>query len=344
MQYSKLGQTNISVSRICLGTMTYGEQNTPAEAFEQMDYALSQGINFLDTAEIYAIPPKPQTCGATETIIGNWLKARGNRKEVVIASKVAGRGESISWIRNGPRHTKAHIDAAVEGSLKRLQTDYIDLYQLHWPDRRYAGFGFQTYQDYDDDYEAFGDILEHLNAHVQAGRLRHIGVSNESPYGVMSFIHESKLKALPRIASIQNCYSLVNRTFEMGLAEVALREQVGLLAYSPLAQGYLTGKYRNGARPAGARKTLFERLNRYEGPGGVEMVDKYVDLAQSLGLDPAQMALKFVDTRPFVTSTIIGATTMAQLKTDIEAFEMPWSRDFEAAINALHATHPNPCP
>jgi aryl-alcohol dehydrogenase-like predicted oxidoreductase len=324
--------------------MTYGQQNSQDEGFAQMDYARDCGINFFDTAELYAIPPMAKTFGATETIIGHWFKARNNRKDVVLATKISGRADGFTWIRGGPRHTKTHIDQAVEGSLRRLQTDYIDLYQLHWPDRRYAGFGFHAYNDYDADYEAFGDILHHLDTHIKAGHIRHIGVSNESPYGVMSFLHEAKTKGLARIASIQNGYSLVNRTFEQGLAEIALREDVGLLAYSPLAQGYLSGKYHNGARPEGARKTLFERLNRYEGPGGVEMIDKYVALARAHGLDPAQMALKFVDTRPFVTATIIGATTMAQLQSDIAAFDMAWNEEIEKEINALHASHPNPCP
>jgi len=340
IRFSTLGRTDIKVSRICLGTMTYGQQNTEAEAFEQMDYARQIGINFFDTAELYAIPPRPETCGATETIIGNWMKARKCRDEIVLATKITGRADGLNWIRQGGRHTKAQIDEAVEGSLKRLQTDCIDLYQLHWPDRRYAGFGFQSYQHYDADYEPFESILEALQAHVKAGRIRHIGLSNESSYGVMRFLGAGE----PRVQSIQNAYNLVNRTFEQGLAEIALNEQVGLLAYSPLAQGYLSGKYRGDAAPAGARRTLFGRMGRYEGPGGVMMIDAYCDLAQTMDWDPAQMALKFVDTRSFVTATIIGATTMKQLKHDCEAFDKPWTPELEKAVNALHASHPNPCP
>ena len=325
-------------------TMMYGSQVSQADAWAQMDYAVSRGVNFLDTAEAYAIPPRPETQGATERTIGEWLRARGNRQDIILATKIAGRADTMTWIRNGPRHTRKHIDAAVEGSLKRLQTDYIDLYQLHWPDRRYAGFGFHHYTDYDADYESFHAILETLDHHVKAGRIRHIGVSNESPYGVMKFLSEAEKHGLPRIASIQNAYSLVSRAFEYGLAEVSLREDVGLQAYSALAQGYLTGKYRNAALPEGARKTLYQRLNRYEGPGGEAAINKYVDLAASLGLKPEQLALKFVDQRPFTTTTIIGASTMNQLVSDIDAFDLKWTPEIDKAVMTLHLGHPNPCP
>ena len=344
MKFSPLGRTGLSVSRVCLGTMMYGSQVGQADAFAQMDYALTRGINFFDTAEAYAIPPRPETQGATERIIGAWFKARGKRDQVILASKIAGRADTMTWIRNGPRHTREHIDAAVAASLERLQTDYIDLYQLHWPDRRYSGFGFHEYRDYDADYESFLSILESLDRHVKAGRIRHIGVSNESPWGVMRFLAEAEKHGLPRLASIQNCYNLVSRSFDYALAEVSLREDVGLLAYSTLAQGYLTGKYRNGARPEGARKTLYERLNRYEGPGGIEMIDKYVDLAVELGVKPEVLALKFADSRSFTTSTIIGASSMDQLKSDIDAFEVEWTEAMDKAVYALHVSHPNPCP
>ena len=344
MKYSPLGRTGLQVSRVCLGTMMYGSQVNQTDAWAQMDYALTRGINFFDTAEAYAIPPRPETQGATERIIGEWLQARGNRQDLILATKIAGRNDDMSWIRNGPRHTRDHIDAAVAASLKRLQTDYIDLYQLHWPDRRYVAFGFHHYNDYDADYESFLSILESLDRHVKAGRIRHIGVSNESPYGVMKFLSEAETHGLPRIASIQNAYSLVSRAFDYGLAEVSLREDVGLLAYSSLAQGYLTGKYRNGALPEGARKTLYQRLWRYEGPGGEAMINKYVDLAADLGLKPEQLALKFADQRPFTTSTIIGASSMAQLISDIDAFDTVWTDEIDKAVLALHLSHPNPCP
>ena len=344
MKYSPLGRTGLQVSRVCLGTMTWGQQNSQAEGFEQMDYALTRGINFFDTAELYSIPPKAETQGSTETIIGNWFAQSGKRHDVILATKMAGRSDAMTWFRGGSRQNKAHIEAAVDASLARLQTDYIDLYQLHWPDRRIQAFGAHTYSDYDNDYESFHAILENLDSQVKAGKIRHIGVSNESAYGVMKFLHEAEVHGLPRLASIQNVYSLVSRHFDNGLAEIAMREDVGLLAYSPLAQGYLTGKYRGGALPAGARKTLFDRAQRYEGPGGVEMIDKYLDLAQRLGVAPEVLALKFVDTRMFVTSTIIGATTMAQLKTDIDAFDTVWTEDMEAGVRDLHLSHPSPCP
>lgn len=357
MQYRQLGRTDVRVSSVCLGTMTWGEQNTEAEGHAQMDLARDRGINFLDTAEMYAVPPRPETQGNTERIIGTWLKARGGRDKVVIATKISGRSP-MTWTRQGgvsandgpvdgglTRQTRQQVDYAVAASLKRLQTDYIDLYQLHWPDRPYAGFGFQTYRDYEGEWLAFEDILDSLDAHVKAGRIRHVGVSNESPWGVMRFIAESNARGLPRMASIQNAYNLVNRVFETGgLAEIAMREQVGLLAYSPLAQGYLTGKYRDGAMPEGSRKRLFQRLQRYEGPGAQETIAAYLDLAAELGMEPAHLALKFVDAQPWVTSTIIGATSMRQLETDLAAFELTWTDELQRRVDDLHKAHPNPCP
>ncbi|MBO9546092.1 aldo/keto reductase [Caulobacter sp.] len=350
MEYVKLGRTDVSVSRCCLGTMTWGSQNTEAEAHQQMDYALGRGVNFWDTAEMYASPPNAETQGRTESYIGSWLEKTGKRHEIVLASKVAGQGAAfggLPWMRKDgsvTRQTKAQIDEAVEGSLRRLKTDYLDLYQLHWPDRQVRVFGGQAYKDYDQNFEAFGDILQALDAHVRKGSIRHLGVSNEFPWGVMKFLSESETRGLPRIASIQNAYHLANRTFEYGLAEIAMREQVGLLAYSPLAQGQLTGKYLDGALPAGSRKALYNRMQRYEGPGSQEAFRAYVDLAKAQGIDPAQLALKFCDTRPFVTATIIGATSMAQLTTAIDAFDLAWTDDLETAVNAIHAQHPNPCP
>ena len=357
MKFRQLGRTDVRVSSVCLGTMTWGQQNSEADGHAQLDLARDRGINFIDTAEMYAVPPKPETQGSTERIIGTWLKARGGRDKVVLATKISGRSPMI-WTRQGgasandgpvdgglTRQTKQQIDYAVGASLKRLQTDYIDLYQLHWPDRPYGGFGFQTYRDYQGEWLAFEDILESLDAHVKAGRIRHLGVSNESPWGVMRFVAESERRGLPRMASIQNAYSLVNRSFETGgLAEIALREQVGLLAYSPLAQGYLTGKYQNGALPAGARKTLFQRLNRYEGVGAAAAFDAYLALAVELGMKPEHLALKFVDAQPWVTATIIGATTMAQLESDLAAFDLAWSDELQTKVDAIHKRHPNPCP
>jgi aryl-alcohol dehydrogenase-like predicted oxidoreductase len=346
MQTRPLGRTGLNVPLICLGTMTFGEQNTQDEGFAQMDYALDRGIDFFDTAELYAIPPKPETYGATEIIIGNWMKTRKNRSKITLASKVAGRSP-MNWMRengSGTRVNKAHIDEAVEKSLKRLQTDYIDLYQIHWPDRGINVFGGMTYKDYKQDYASFEDVLAALDVWVKKGAIRHIGVSNETPWGVMRFVEEAQRNGLPRIASIQNAYNLLNRVFEYGLAEIAMRENVGLLAYSPLAQGYLTGKYLDGARPAGARTTLFERGQRYEGPSADRAIRAYVELAGDHGLSPSQLALRFCATREFMTSVIIGATTMDQLTHDIDAFDAPWSEALEAAVNAIHNNIPNPCP
>ncbi len=346
MQFRPLGRTGLNVSSIGLGTMTWGEQNTEAQGHAQMDYALERGINFFDTAEVYAVPPKPDTQGSTERIIGTWFKARQNRKEVILATKVTGRS-AMGWIRQDGGKTRlnpAQIDEAVEGSLKCLQTDYIDLYQLHWPDRKLALFGGHAYQDYPVDFTPFEIILEALERHVQKGNIRHIGVSNETAWGVMRYLTEAKMRTLPRIASIQNAYHLVNRTFENGLAEIALREDVGLLAYSPLGQGTLTGKYVDGAKPEGARGTLFGRLDRYQGPGAEAAIKACLTCAKEHGLSPVQLALKFCDSRPFVTSTLIGATRMDQLKENIDAFDTIWTEDLEKAVNDLHAAHRSPCP
>lgn len=348
MEMRELGRTGLKVTSCCLGTMTWGEQNTEAEGHEQMDYAIDRGVNFFDTAELYAIPPKAETQGSTERIIGSWFKARGNRDKIILATKIVGRSGN-TWFRDDKvdqcRVTKEQIDEAVEKSLKRLQTDYIDLYQIHWPDRPVNMFGERIKpKHYKIPYEPFEDILDHLNTHVQKGNIRHIGVSNETPYGVMRFLAESDQRNLPRMQSIQNAYNLVNREFETALEEITMHEQVGLLAYSPLAQGYLTGKYRNGALPKGSRKQLFQRLGRYEKPHAEEAINAYIDLANEKGLDPTQLAIRFCDTRPFVTSTIIGATNMDQLKTCIDAFTINWTDELEDAVNALHARQPNPCP
>ena len=348
MEYRELGRTGIKVSAICLGTMTWGEQNTEAEGHEQMDYALDQGINFFDTSEMYAVPPRKETQGSTEKIIGNWFKARGNRDKVVLATKVAGRSP-MDWLRNDGSPTeqsRAQILEAVDKSLARLQTDYIDLYQLHWPDRPVALFGGNglTYRHIEAETHGIDEILETLQEIVKSGKVRHIGLSNETPWGTMKFVHYAEAKGLPRVQSIQNAYNLLNRTFELGGAEIAHREDVGLLAYSPLAQGYLTGKYQNGALPKGSRKQLFNRLQRYESPEADSAIEQYLALAKKHGLDASQLANQFATTRPFVTSNIIGATSMEQLKLNIASKDLKWTEELEKEVNAIHKNQPNPCP
>lgn len=350
MELRRLGRTDTLVSALCLGTMTFGEQNSEAEGHAQMDYAFEKGINFFDAAELYPIPPRKETQGRTERIIGTWFKQTGKRDQVVMATKVVGR-TVMDWFReNGEegRLTRKQIEFAVDRSLKNLQTDYIDLYQIHWPDRNVSLFGSNPSRWYD--VAAVGDensielALEVLADQVKAGKIRHIGLSNESPWGTMRFVAAAERLGLPRPVSIQNAYSLVNRTFEGGLAEVAIRENVGLLAYSVLAQGYLTGKYRNGALPKGARKTLFDRMQRYEDPRTLEAVDAYCDLAKDLGLDPSQMAIAHALSRSFMTSVILGATRMDQLETDIAAAELTLSDEALERIDALHQIFGNPAP
>jgi aryl-alcohol dehydrogenase-like predicted oxidoreductase len=349
MEYRKLGATDLSVSAICLGSMTWGQQNTQAEGHEQLDYALARGVNFIDTAEIYSIPPRRETQGSTERIIGSWLAARKNRDKVVIATKVAGRGDA-DWLREGGAGTaldRKNILYAIEGSLKRLRTDYVDLYQLHWPDRSLPlwGAGGTTYRRPSKRAEVpIEGTLEAMNELVKAGKVRHIGLSNETPWGVARFLRAAELGRGPRVASIQNAYNLINRTFEMGLAEFAERDNVGLLAYSPLAQGYLTGKYMGGARPPGARTTLFERAQRYEKPGVEAAIAAYLALAAEIGVDPSQLAIAYVTSRPFVTSNIIGATSMAQLKCNLDSLEVKITPRIERRIDEIHQLHSNPAP
>lgn len=346
MQRKPLGRTGLTMPAVCLGTMTFGEQNSEAEGHAQMDMAFERGVDFFDTAEIYAIPPRAETAGATERIVGSWLKRRGLRDRVIVATKVAGRSP-MNWLRadgKGTRVDRAQIDEAVAGSLKRLQTDWIDLYQIHWPDRRVSMFGGWSWRDYPDDYTPFEEILEALDAWVRRGAIRHIGVSNETAWGVMRYTAEAEARGLPRIASIQNAYNLVNRTFEIGLAETCVREDVALLAYSPLGQGYLTGKYLDGARPAGARTTLFNRGQRYEGPGAEGALRAYVELAARHGMSGAELALRFCMSRPFMGSVILGATSLEQLAHALDACEQGWSDELERAVETIHATAPNPCP
>jgi aryl-alcohol dehydrogenase-like predicted oxidoreductase len=347
MQYRPLGRTGLNVSLIGLGTMTWGQQNTEAEGHAQMDYALDHGINFFDTAELYPIPPKPETQGATERIIGTWFESRGTRDKVILASKVVGRSD-MSWFRDdGSRAelSKGQIEEAVNKSLKRLKTDYIDLYQLHWPDRPMTwGANPVIYRHQEGPSHAIEDILGHLQDLVSAGKIRHVGLSNESAWGTMTFLRHAQAGGLPRVQSVQNAYSLLNRTYETALAEISLREQVSLLAYSPLAQGFLTGKYLNGARPPGARTTLFERSQRYQTPGAEPAIERYVELARSFGLDPAQLAIAFVNARSFVASTIIGATSMKQLAVDIGSIDVTITPELQERIDAIHLVHTNPCP
>jgi len=347
MEYRQLGKTDLNVSLICLGTMTWGEQNSEAEAFEQLDYALDQGVNFIDCAEMYPVPPRPETQGRTEEYIGNWLAARGSRDKVVLATKVTGRGDSnpgVAHLRGGPRLDRAQIHKACDDSLQRLRTDTIDLYQVHWPERQTNFFGRLGYQHGEDDGIAIAETLDALAELVKAGKVRHIGLSNETAWGMHRYLRLAAHGSKPRIASIQNPYSLLNRTFEVGCAEMAIREQCGLLVYSPLAFGVLSGKYLGGKKPAGARLTLFERFQRYTNARALQATEAYVQLAREFGLDPAQMALAFINGQPFVTSNIIGATTMEQLRSNIASAQIQLTDDQLAAIESVHAQNPNPAP
>ncbi|MGD1885974.1 MAG: aldo/keto reductase [Cohaesibacteraceae bacterium] len=349
MEKRPLGRTGMDVSVICLGTMTWGQQNTEAEGHEQSDYALDQGINFFDTAELYSIPPKAETQGSTENIIGSWFADRKNRDRVILATKAVG-ATSMTWFSPNKDQpslpTRKRVMDAVDASLKRLQTDYIDLYQLHWPGRPFSIFGTNpiVWKPSDGPEVDIEETLDAFDALVKSGKVRAIGLSNESSWGAMRWITESEKSGKERIASIQNAYNIVNRTYEVNLAEVGMREDVGLLAYSPLGQGYLTGKYRNGAQPAGARGTLFGRLNRYQTPGADAALEDYFDLCDARGIDYSQPAIRFTTSKPFVASSIIGATTMDQLKHDIAAWEMPWDDDLDQAINELHMQRSNACP
>lgn len=345
METRKLGNTDIDVSLMCLGTMTYGEQNTQEQGFEQMDYALERGVNFWDTAELYSVPPKAETQGSTETIIGNWFQSRGKRDQVILASKVTGRS-AMEWFRGEEsRLSRAHIKQAIEGSLKRLQTDYIDLYQLHWPDRSTNFFGKLGYEHQpQDDAIALEESLTALDELVKEGKVRHIGLSNETPWGMAECLRLAREKGLPRVMSVQNPYNLLNRSYEVGCAEISIREQCGLLAYSPLAFGMLTGKYRNGHKPEGARLTLFDQFQRYWGQRSLDATEQYCQIAEKYELSPAQLALAYVNSRPFLTSNIIGATTMEQLKENIDSANITLPDDCLKEIEAVHQNNPNPAP
>lgn len=350
MEKRKLGQTGIEVSKICLGTMTFGEQNTEAQAHEQLDFALANGINFIDTAEMYPVPPCKETYATTEKFIGNWLAKRGKRDDIVLASKIAGPTQNNrlnNYIRNGNDFSRAQIFAACEASLQRLQTDYLDLYQLHWPERQVNFFGklglgkrpaSETYTPLDEVVDALGEL-------VKQGKIRAFGLSNETAWGTMRFLNEyERDNSKPRVASVQNPYNLLNRSYEVGMSEIALREAIPLLAYSPLAFGVLTGKYRHGAKPEGSRLALFERFQRYNKPAGFAAVERYAKIAEEAGLSLTQMALAFVTSRDFVASNIIGATNLSQLRENIDSANCVLSEDVLNAIDAVHAEISNPCP
>ena len=345
MQKIPLGTSSLRVSKLCLGTMTFGEQNTEADAHSQFDYAIERGINFIDTAEIYPVMPRAETQGDSERIIGNWLKKSGNRSKVVLATKITGPSRSIKWIRDNKNElTEANIRAAVDGSLQRLQTDYIDLYQLHWPSRNVPIFGQTEFSpEAERPCAAIEDTLGALDVMIKEGKIRHIGVSNESPWGVCEFIKQSELKNLPRIASIQNTYHLGNRSFESGLDEVCFRENVGLIAYSPLGFGQLTGKYLDNPNAQG-RLTIFPTSwsPRFLRPTMIEAARRYVELARSHDISPAQMALAWCYSRWFIDSTIIGATSLSQLEQNINALTLELSDELIDAINVIHADITNP--
>ena len=344
MNYKKLGNTDLDVSTICLGTMTWGEQNTQEEGFEQMDYALDQGVDFWDTAELYAVPPRKETYGHTEVIIGNWFEKTKKRDQVILASKVA--GPARNYLRNGENSfTGPNLESALENSLKRLKTDYIDLYQLHWPERNVNNFGRLNYTHKENNWNQFEDILGELNKYIDKGKIRYVGLSNETPWGVLNYLKISKEKNLPRMMSIQNPYSLLNRSYEIGLSEVSIREEIGCLAYSPLASGYLTGKYRNNNFPKGSRMERdFDFWTRYRKPNTEKAIELYYEISHKYGLDMSQMSLKFCEIQDFMTSVIIGATTMEQLKTNIESVNIKLSDDAIKEINNVQTIYPNPCP
>ena len=344
MNFKKLGSTELKVSTICLGTMTWGEQNSEKDGFDQMDYALDKGVSFFDTAELYSIPPKKNTFGKTEEIIGNWFVKRKNREKVILASKISGPG--LNWIRGGGnQYDKKNLNLALNESLKRLKTDYIDLYQLHWPERKTNFFGRLGYQHKDDkEWNNFEDVLNSLNDIIKSGKVRYVGLSNETAWGLSRFLEISKRKNLPKMMSVQNPYNLLNRTYEVGLAEISIREESGLLAYSPLAFGYLTGKYRENKLPEGSRIKLFKDFTRYKNENGQKAIEEYYKIAKKHGINFAQMSLKFCEIQPFITSVIIGATTMEQLKTNIESVNVKLSDYTINEINEIQKKYPNPCP
>lgn len=344
MKFRKIPHTDIEVSVICLGSMNWGQQNTESEGHEQLEYAMTQGINFIDTAEMYPVPPVKEKQGLTESYIGTWLKKRGKRDDLVIASKVSGPSTLVGTRDNAARLDKAGVRSAIDGTLERLGTDYVDLYQVHWPQRKTNFFGIRGFDGpVQPDEVSIEETLEALGEVVKSGKVRYIGVSNETAWGVHEYLKLAQEKNLPRIVTIQNQYSLTNRTYEIGLSELTLREGVGLLVYSPLSKGVLTGKYLGGAKPAGARFTLFERdSGRYNPPHAQEAIRRYIEVAKTHGLDPSQMALAFVNERPFVTANIIGATSLEQLKTDIASIDLELSPEVLEGIATIYREIPDP--
>ena len=345
MKFKKLGNTDLDVSSICLGTMTWGTQNSEKDAFEQMDYSLDQGVNFFDTAELYSIPPTAESYGKTEVMIGNWFEKKKNRDKIILASKIAGPG--LDWIRGGKNSfNEKGIGEAIEGSLKRLKTDYIDLYQLHWPERSTNTFGRREYtiNKNEKEWNDFESVLNALDKFIKSGKIRYIGMSNETPYGLSKYLEISKNKNLPRMMSVQNPYSLVNRTYEIGMSEISIREKCGLLVYYPLASGALSGKYREGQMPKNARMTLFKGWERMINPLAMKAYDEYYKLAKENNITMVQLAQAFVNSRPFVTSNIIGATTMEQLKENIKSMNIKLTEETLEKINIIHNNNPNPAP
>ena len=345
MKFKKLGNTDLDVSLICLGTMTWGTQNTEKDAFEQMDYSVSQGVNFFDTAEIYSVPPTSDSYGKTEVMIGNWFEKRKNRDKIILASKVAGPG--CDWIRGGGNNfDEKKIGEAIDGSLKRLKTDYIDLYQLHWPERSTNFFGRRdySYNNKEGEWNSFENILDALCKHIKSGKIRYIGMSNETPYGLSRYLEISKNKGAPRMMSVQNPYSLVNRTYEIGMSEISIRQKCGLLVYYPLAAGALSGKYRNSEMPKNSRMALFKGWERHLNPLAMRAYDEYYKLAKDFNLTMVQLAQSFVNSRPFVTSNIIGATTMEQLKENIDSVNIDFTDEMMERVDKIHNENPNPSP
>ena len=342
MKYRKLANTNLDISVICLGTMIYCEQNTESEAHEQLDYSIANGINLIDTAEMYAIPPKEETQGLTEKIIGTWLAKRKDREKIYVATKVAGPG--MEYLRGGSRLDKKQIFQAVDDSLKRLQTDYIDLYQVHWPERKSNYFGRLGYEYSDEMGVPIEETLEAMTDLVKSGRVRYIGVSNETPWGTSRYLNIAKEKSMERIVTIQNPYSLLNRIYEVGLAEISQHENVGLLAYSPLGFGQLTGKYINKTEKNSRLGLFGDWFTRYSNEECLRAVEKYLNIADKYNLSLTHLALAFVNTRPFVTSNIIGATTMEQLKENIDSVNIEITETMLEDINQVHFSQPNPAP